>query len=157
MSELEDREALRQLAYDYARCVDRCDADGLLALFTADGLVGASDTSVPAFAGEAGLRRMIAQVGEVFTKTMHNVFNHTFEEIGGDTARGETTCMASHILDDGAGGWRVLDMALRYANSYTRENGNWRFSARRLTVEWTETRNVDKFDPRGLAARADEA
>ena len=157
MQDPADREALRQLAYDYARCVDRCDADGLLRLFTADGLVGASDTSVAAFAGEAGLRRMIAQVGEAFVKTMHNVFNHTFESIDGDTARGETTCLASHILDDGAGGWRVLDMALRYANTYAREDGGWRFRARRLTVEWTETRGIDKFDPRGLAAREDEA
>ena len=157
MSALEDRETLRQLAYDYARCVDRGDAEGLLRLFTADGLVGASDNSVPAFAGEAGLRQMIAQVGEAFVKTMHNVFIHTFEAIVGDTARGETYSVASHILDDGAGGWRVLDMALRYANTYAREDCGWRFSARRLTVEWTETRAVDKFDPRGLAAREAKA
>lgn len=153
MSVFEDREALRQLAYDYARCVDRCDADGLLALFTADGSIGASDPKVPSFAGETGLRQMIAQVGEAFVKTMHNVFNHTFDSIDINTAHGETTCLASHILDDGAGGWRVLDMAMRYANAYEREGGAWRFRERRLTVEWTETRVVDKFDPRGLAPR----
>ena len=122
-------------------------------LVCADGLVGASDVNVPAFAGEAGLRTMVAQVEAMFVKTMHNVFNHTFESIDGDTARGETTCLASHILDDGAGGWQVLDMAMRYANTYAREDGGWRFRARRLTVEWTETRGVEKFDPRGLAAR----
>ena len=150
---VEDREALRQLAYDYAACVDRCDADGLLALFTPGGLVGASDTAVPAFFGEAGLRQMVAQVDEMFVKTMHNVFNHTFAAIDGEAARGETTCVASHILDDGAGGWKVLDMALRYANRYARVGGAWYFAERRLTVEWVETRSVERFDPQGLAMR----
>jgi ketosteroid isomerase-like protein len=153
----EDREALRQLAYDYAACVDRCDADGLIALFTADGLVGASDTSVPAFAGEAGLRTMIGQVDQMFVKTMHNVFNHTFAEVGADEAHGETTCIASHVLDDGEGGWQVLDMALRYANRYRRTAEGWRFAERRLTVEWVETRPVQRFDPQGLAMRGVDA
>lgn len=144
-------EELRQLAYDYAACVDRCDAEGLVAIFTADGLVGASDPAVPAFTGEAGLRRMIAQVDAMFVKTMHNVFNHTFAHIGADEASGETTCIASHVLDDGAGGWNVFDMALRYANTYRRLDGRWRFAERRLTCEWTETRPAQRFNPQGLA------
>ena len=151
-----DREALRQLAWDYASCVDRCDADGLVALFTPDGLVGSSDPSVAAFAGEAGLRRMIAQVDAAFVKTMHNVFNHTFEAVSTEEARGETTCIASHVLDDGTGEWKVLDMALRYANRYEKIDGAWRFTARRLTVEWVETRPIERFDPAGLAMRADD-
>jgi hypothetical protein len=152
----DDREALRQLAWDYAACVDRGDADGLLKLFTAGGLVGSADPNVPAFAGEAGLRRMIAQVGRAFVKTMHNVFNHTFT--GDDEAEvgGETTCIASHILDDGAGGWKIFDMALRYANRYAKVDGAWCFAERRLTVEWVETRPVERFDPAGLAMRADD-
>jgi hypothetical protein len=148
-----DREALCQLAWDYAACVDRCDADGLIALFTRDGLVGSSDPAVPAFAGEAGLRQMIAQVDAAFVKTMHNVFNHTFSEIGEDAARGETTCIASHVIDGGADGWSVFDMALRYANRYARVDGDWRFAERRLTVEWVETRPIERFDPAGLAMR----
>lgn len=154
---IEDREALRQLAYDYARCVDRCDADGLVALFTPDGLVGASDPAVPAFTGEAGLRQMARQVDAMFVKTMHNVFNHTFEAAEADTAAGETTCIASHVLDDGKGGWQVLDMALRYANTYARIDGTWRFRARRLTCEWVETRPAAWFDPQGLAMRSDSS
>lgn len=152
-----EREALRQLAWDYASCVDRCDAEGLVALFAPDGLVGSSDPSVAAFAGEAGLRQMIAQVDAAFVKTMHNVFNHTFSEIGVNTARGETTCIAGHVIDAGAEGWKLLDMALRYANRYARVGGAWRFAERRLTVEWVETRPIERFDPAGLAMRADPA
>lgn len=154
---LEDRDALRQLAYDYAACVDRCDADGLLRLFTPDGLVGASDPAVPAFVGGDGLRTMIAQVDAAFVKTMHNVFNHTFGPVDGDAATGETTCIASHILDDGDGSLKVFDMALRYANRYARSAGGWRFSERRLSCEWVETRPVEHFDPRGLAMRTIDA
>lgn len=154
---LADREALRQLAWDYAACVDRCDADGLIALFIPDGLVGASDPAVPAFAGAGGLRRMVAQVDAMFLKTMHNVFNHTFAAIGPDTAHGETTCIASHVIDHGEQGWQVLDMAIRYANRYARAHDGWRFAERRLTVEWVETRTVEPFDPAGLAMREDDA
>ena len=154
---VELREALRQLAYDYAACVDRCDADGLVALFTFDGLVGASDTAVPAFSGEAGLRRMVAQVDEMFVKTMHNVFNHTFAEIGAEQARGETTCIAGHVIAGEDGSWQVLDMALRYANRYRRTDDGWRFAERRLTVEWVETRPAQRFDPQGLAMRGLDA
>jgi hypothetical protein len=151
----DDRAALRQLAWDYASCVDRRDADGLLELFTADGLVGSADRSVPPFAGEAGLRRMVDQVGRAFVKTMHNVFNHTFASGGEGEASGETTCIASHIIEDEAGAWKTFDMALRYANRYAKVDDAWRFAERRLTVEWVETRPVERFDPAGLAMRAD--
>lgn len=153
---IEDREALRQLAYDYAACVDRCDAEALLRLFAPKGLVGASDRSVPAFVGASGLRAMIRQVDATFVKTMHNVFNHTFGPIEGQTASGETTCIASHVLDDGTGGWKVLDMALRYANRYQRIDGAWRFAERRLTCEWVETRPIERLDPAGLAMKSDD-
>ena len=154
MQQSADREDLRQLAWDYASCVDRVDADGLVALFVPDGLVGSADLSVAAFAGEVGLRQMIAQVDATFLKTMHNVFNHTFAEIGKDSARGETTCIAGHVIDAGSEGWKLLDMALRYANRYAKVGGKWRFAERRLTVEWVETRPIERFDPAGLAMRA---
>ena len=61
------------------------------------------------------------------------------------------------MLDDGEGGWQVLDMALRYAHRYRRTADGWRFAERRLTVEWVETRPVERFDPQGLAMRGVDA
>ena len=156
MSETE-RAELRQLAYDYAAYVDRRDADSLLTLFTDDGLVGANDPSVPAFDGPEKLRAMVAQVAATFARTMHNVHNHTFDHIGKDEASGETTCIASHIMEGEDGSWQVLDMALRYANKYRKVDGKWHFSERRLDCQWTEVRPAQKFDPAGLAYLGDDA
>lgn len=154
---LETREMLRQLAFDYAACVDRRDVDGLLTLFTDDGLVGASDLSVPAFAGHDKLRLMIKQVEEMFVRTMHNVHNHTFDHIDEAEASGETTCIASHIIENEAGEWQVLDMALRYANLYRKVGGKWLFTERRLDCRWTEVRPAQRFDPAGLAFQGGDA
>ncbi|MEM8695989.1 MAG: nuclear transport factor 2 family protein [Pseudomonadota bacterium] len=153
---MEAREALRQLAYDYAACVDGLDAEALIMLFTEDGVVGSIDRSVPAFEGPDKLRRMVAQVDEAFVKTMHNVHNHSFDHIGEAEASGETTCIASHIVEGEDGSWQVFDMALRYANRYRKVGGAWRFAERRLDCQWTETRPCEPFDPAGLAYREGE-
>lgn len=157
MTLLETREELRELAFRYAQAVDGCDADGLLTLFTPNGSVGGMDATVPAFQGPDDLRLMIAQVKASFVKTMHNVFNQTFE-IEPDTAiaTGETYCVASHVMDDMNGGWNLLDMAIRYHNDYTRTAGGWKFARRRLQVEWVETRPVEKFSPEMLSKDPDK-
>ncbi len=146
MSLIETREELRELALRYALAVDGCDAGGLLQLFTPDGSVGGMDESVPSFEGEADLRLMIHQVDASFNRTMHNVYNQTFEiEAGAPTASGETYCLASHIIEGADGGWQILDMAIRYKNDYVHQEGRWKFKRRRLDVQWIETRAAQKF------------
>ncbi len=147
------RAELADLAFDYAQAVDRGDADRLCALFTDDARVGGMDDHVPVFEGHEGLRRMIAQVDQAFVKTMHNVFNQTFEMGEQDRATGETYCLASHVIEQPGGQWELLDMAIRYHNAYERKEGIWKFARRRLEVEWIETRPVKAMDPAFLAAR----
>lgn len=157
MSMNETREELRELALRYALAVDGCDADGLLRLFTADGSVGGMDQSMPSFKGEADLRAMIRQVEASFERTMHNVYNQTFEiEPGAIIASGETYCLASHIIEAADGSWQVLEMAIRYKNDYAREDGRWKFKQRRLDVQWIETRAVQKFTPDMLSKDPDK-
>ncbi len=151
--DLETRAALTDLAYRYAQAVDRCDAAALVELFTADGRIGGMDDTVPAFSGHDGLRQMVKQVDTSFLKTMHNVFNQTFERTQDERATGETYCVASHVIAKSDGSWDLLDMAIRYHNDYEREQGVWKFSRRRLEVEWIETRPVAPMDPAFLAAR----
>jgi SnoaL-like domain len=134
---------LHDLAFRYALAVDTRDAEILASAFTQDGAVRGYGENPIEFVGSEGLARMIAQVDAAFQKTMHNVFNQTFEcDIDG-TITGHTTCIASHILpgDD----WMLLDMAIRYHNRYAEEVGAWKFTERRLEVLWVETRPVQKF------------
>lgn len=134
---------LRDLAYIYARAVDDCDAALLLSIFTRDGAVLGFGENPIEFRGSEGLTKMIGQVQSSFQRTMHNVFNQTFERGEDGVVSGLSTCIASHILpgDD----WTVLDMAMRYHSRYAEEDGRWKFGERRLEVLWVETRPVQKF------------
>lgn len=133
---------VHDLAFRYALAVDRRDADMLLSVFTDDGAVMGYGENPISFRAEAGLRDMTEKLA-AFRMTMHNVFNQTFDMDAAGNLTGETNCIASHILpgDD----WRVMDMAIRYHNSYRQQAGNWRFFERRLEVLWVETRAVSPF------------
>ncbi len=133
---------LHDLAFRYAQAVDRRDADKLLSVFTDDGAVMGFGENPISFRGEAGLRDMTDKL-TAFRMTMHNVYNQTFEADASGNITGETYCIASHILpgDD----WRLMDMSIRYHNSYRETAGGWRFHERRLEVLWVETRAVSPF------------
>lgn len=134
---------LHDLAFRYALAVDTLDSQMLASVFTGDGMVRGFGENPIEFVGSDGLARMIAQVRGAFQKTMHNVFNQTFEQAADGTVTGQTTCIASHILP--GEDWSLLDMAIRYHNRYAEESGAWKFAERRLEVVWVETRPVQKF------------
>ena len=133
---------LHDLAFRYAQAVDRRDANKLLSVFTADGAVMGYGDNPISFRGEAGLRDMTEKLS-AFRMTMHNVFNQIFETDASGNITGETYCVASHILP--GKDWRVMDMAIRYHNSYRQQADGWRFFERRLEVLWVETRAVSPF------------
>lgn len=144
---MSDTAALYRLGLRYAAAVDGCDADALLAIFTQDGSVGNTDAEDPDFIGHDALRKMVGQVDAMFIKTFHKVHNQLIEHMAGaGTAHGHTYCTASHVLADGKGGWQLFDMAIRYHDDYRIEDAAWKFARRRLEVEWTEIRPVQKFD-----------
>ena len=144
MTAMQAPQELHDLAFRYALAVDTLDPDMLARIFTHDGAVCGFGENPIEFRGSEGLARMISQVGTSFQKTMHNVFNQTFETGADGVVVGQTTCIASHILpgDD----WTLLDMAIRYHNQYRHEDGAWKFAERRLEVVWVETRPVQKFN-----------
>lgn len=143
---------LRDLAFRYAQAVDTLDADMLTRVFTHDGAVRGFGDNPMEFQGAAGLASIVAHVGSSFQKTMHNVFNQIFDIGPEGRITGQTHCIASHILPGDE--WTLLDMAIRYHDSYREEAGRWKFAERRLEVLWTETRAVQKFDPGAMRANA---
>jgi SnoaL-like domain len=144
MSAFTASQELHDLAFRYALGVDTLDAAILASVFTRDGAVRGFGENPIEFVGADGLSRMIGQVDAAFQKTMHNVFNQTFERAADGTVTGQTTCIASHVLpgDD----WVLMDMAIRYHNRYAQEESAWKFAERRLEVLWVETRPVQKFN-----------
>ena len=74
-----------------------------------------------------------------YTATMH--FNgQSTVSLNGDTATGESYCIAHHltVAEDGS---RTLMLAhIRYLDQFAKQDGQWLFTERRLMVDWTETR-----------------
>ncbi len=131
--ELADRIAIRELAYSYARAVDRRDWALARTLFTEDAVLVAPRFEL------VGVERIVKGLGVVerYRSTFHAVHNQAFT-FDGDTATGETYCTASHLLErDGA--TTKIDWGIRYQDRCRRgEGGTWRFARRELLVDWIQ-------------------
>jgi hypothetical protein len=142
--EAADRLAIRELIDAYARCADRRDADGQKALFTPDTrfvvyMAGEEAGPTDELRGRESLTPVFENLN-VYEATTH--FNgQSTVVLDGDRARGESYCIAHHVSS--ADGERTLMIAaLRYRDTFTKDDGTWRFAERRLYVDWTETRTL---------------
>src|ERR1700756_5055295 len=139
--ETADRLAIRELVEAYARCADRRDAQGQMALFTVDThfvvYMNAKDTTP---SQELHSREDLAPVFADLNKyaaTQHFVGQSTILTLAGDRATGEAYTMAHHLTVDG-GKRRLMIAALRYGDAYVKQDGAWLFSERKLHVDWIE-------------------
>jgi ketosteroid isomerase-like protein len=129
---VEDRFELRDLAYRYARAVDRRDWELAGRLFTRDCvLVGPGYELVGRDGILAGLRRI-----DRFHATQHSVHNQLVE-ISGDMATGETYCTAHHLYERDAIR-RKLSWGIRYQDRCVRESRAWRYQRRELLLDWAQ-------------------
>jgi hypothetical protein len=138
-----DRLALRELVEAYAHCADRRDAKGQMALFTPDThfvvYVNAKD---PKPSQELHSREALAPVFADLNKyaaTMHFVGQTTILTLTDDRGTGETYCMPHHLIVDG-GKRSLMIAALRYYDTFVKQEGAWLFAERRLYVDWIEER-----------------
>jgi len=133
--------ALRRLACDYARAMDRNEPDRLRTVLTDDVILEG-----PGFRYQ-GLEAALAMPGilqQMFRGTRHLVHNQT-AEVQGDAAEAETSCSASHLLPlrEGTGEQQVLVWEIRYLDTLRRERDGWRICHRKVVRDWTETRTVE--------------
>jgi ketosteroid isomerase-like protein len=142
--EAADRLAIRTLVDAYARCADRRDAAGQMALFTEDmRFIVFMDSRDPRPTQQIERRADLAPVFEhlkSYEATTHFNGQSTIA-LDGDRATGESYCLAHHVQV--ADGKRSLMVAsIRYLDSFIKTNGKWLFSERKLMVDWTETRAI---------------
>jgi ketosteroid isomerase-like protein len=128
-----DRLAIRDLAYAYARAVDRRDWALARTLFTEDAVLVSARFEL------VGVERILRGLRTVerYRATFHAVHNQSFA-IDGDEASGETYCVANHLFErDGQA--RKLDWGIRYQDRCRRgADGAWRFTRRELIVDWEQ-------------------
>jgi len=141
--EAADRLAIRELVEAYAHCADRRDANGQMALFTADThfmvYMNAKD---PTPSQELHSRDALAPVFADLNKydaTTHFVGQSTILTLTADRATGEAYCLAHHVtVDDGKR--RLMLASLRYLDTFVKIDRSWLFRERRLYVDWLEER-----------------
>ena len=144
-TEAADRLAIRELVDAYAHCADRRDANGQMALFTKDThfiVFMEPKSTKPAM--EFNRREDLAPVFDDLNKyeaTTHFVGQCTIT-LEGESATGETYCIAHHILAND-GKRSIFIASLRYYDVFAKVDGKWLFGERKLIVDWTDTRPLN--------------
>lgn len=141
LHELADRLAIRDLVDRYARAADRVDGAAAAALFTEQGALRiferGRDEPVRERLGREAIAVAFAGLSR-YEVTLHVVANHLVD-LDGDVATGETYCLAHHVRSLGEGAERSdYLMAIRYLDDFVRTAEGWRFSQRRLHLEFTQ-------------------
>ena len=142
LAQVADRLAIRELVDAYAYCADRRDATGQMALFTEDTeflvyMDSRSPSPTQHFRGRAALAPVFDELNTYVT-TMH--FNgQSTAVLDGAHASGVTYCLAHHVRVEGSAR-SLMVAAIRYLDSFVKQDGAWFFSQRKLMVDWTETR-----------------
>jgi hypothetical protein len=132
-----DELAIRDLAYRYARMVDRRDWSEIPRVFTPDcELMGTGYRMRGHAELAAGLQKI-----DMFSATQHCVHNQ-ITCLDGDRATGEFYCVANHIhVRDGVE--YKLDMGIRYEDRYVRTADGWRLEKRVLNLIWQQDLPLD--------------
>lgn len=132
-----DQLAIQRLMYEYARCADKRDYKGFERVFSADAVLEFGGEQLCSLAAILNQMRALEQ----FTATQHRVQNVLYE-VEGDSASGETYCLASHLRESAAGMMKI-DMAITYVDRLRRAESGWCIAHRRVDVVWTQTSPID--------------
>jgi len=144
-SEAADRVAIRELVEAYAHCADRRDVKGQMSLFTADThFVVYMNAKDPKPSQELNSREALAPVFADLNKyaaTMHFLGQTTTLTLTNDRGKGASYCMPHHLTVDGVKR-SLMIAALRYYDTFVKQDGAWLFAERLLYVDWIEERDL---------------
>jgi SnoaL-like domain len=144
--EAADRVAIKELIDAYAHDADRRETEKQTALFTPDAILEnihnepGRDKETTMLHGQKELAAGFATLKK-FEVTMHFNGQSTIQ-IHGDTATGETYCLAHHIFTE-KGQRLLMIIGIRYYDTIVRVNGNWLFARRQLNYDWIDRRPLN--------------
>lgn len=131
----EAAEAIRNLLYRYAECIDAADFAGVGALF-AEGAITAPGMREPV-RGAAAVQRLYESANRVHEdgtlRTMHLVANPIVDVLGsGD----EATCRSRYVVLQATATLPLQPIiAGRYYDRFVQSAGTWRFAERRIEID----------------------
>lgn len=142
LNEFRNRIAIRELVDSFAYYADRTKAQQQAALFVENGTLeiyrSEPDTSKPiaVLKGRKELEEAFKGLKK-YNVTFHLNGQNSIK-FGADTT-GSVQCLAHHILfEDGKR--KLLTEAIRYYDTYTRQNNQWLFVKRKLIIDWEDKR-----------------
>lgn len=134
--DLEDRLAIQDLLFRYARAADTRDVAAFAGCFRP----GRVHITGPGFEVRDA-QQNIDTLASMFEWTMHKVHNHEYT-VRDAQAQGYCYCVATHVKREQ--GRRVkIDWHIRYEDELVRADGAWRFVRRHLDVGLIETLPLD--------------
>lgn len=145
MIEIADRLAIADVLARYCRGIDRCDADELAGVFTADAQLDYGSGAAPIAETIAGLMQGLGAM----RLTQHTISN-TICRIAGTVAKAETYCVATHILPGPDGAEIELVVGGRYLDTLVKEGGIWRIAERLYVMDWNRTQPATMQTAGGL-------
>jgi len=131
----DDADAIRNLLYRYAECIDAADFDGVAALF-AHGAVSAPGMKEPARGtlAVARLYRSTSRVHEDGTLRTHHLMLNPIVEI--NAAAGTATSRSRYVVLQATPKLPLQPIiAGRYRDRFERAGGGWRFTLREIQID----------------------
>lgn len=160
LTELMDREAIRDCIYRYCRGIDRADEADLRSAYWPD-----AHDSHGAYNGPAeGFITLALNVFKAGPRNVHQVANILIEFAGPDVAIVESYFNALQRGPDAQGVERQFLLAGRYCDRMEKRGGEWRVADRTVVYDWVEEQTppaeteAERFgarQPIGAAAPSD--
>ena len=134
LTELLDREAIRDCIYRYCRGIDRADEAALRSSYWEDAhdCHGAYNGSAEGFIG------MALEIFKTGPRNVHQVSNVLIEFAGPDVAVVESYFNALQRGPDRHGAVRQYVLAGRYCDRFEKRGGEWRVADRVVAYDWVE-------------------
>lgn len=136
---MEVNNEVKKVIYQYAEIVDSRSFDKLESIMWPDfSMTGGYDLK-----GIEGFMGAMDYLVSQYVSTMHLIGNidGSWE---GDTFKGKTYCIASHIFEDN-GEMKKLDMGIIYEDTLERRDGAIKFLNRKFNLQWQKTEILDSI------------
>lgn len=142
ITELMDREAIRDCMYRYCRGIDRADEALLRDAYWPD----ARDSHGPYDGPVDGFVEWAKSIWANEPRNIHMVSNILIEFQGPDTAHVESYFTALQRGKGGDGVVRQFLLCGRYCDQFEKRDGEWRVMDRLVVYDWVEPQDVPEDD-----------
>jgi uncharacterized protein (TIGR02246 family) len=124
-----DLEEIRALTHRYGLALDTFDLDGIVGVFTPDGVFDCTAFGLEVCDGEESIRSFFAHNQGVMANQIHMFSNHIIDFDSADDAHGTNYLEQDGYTHEGA---RIQCLGLN-RDTYVRTEGGWRIKRREIT------------------------